>query len=680
MNRKGRNLMYKQFIYKTIHKLLSIFLVTIMLANMALPVLADGPIQIFLPLLVKDANDNNETEDELNNSDTESLIAPNLACPLDPAVADFQVMESNAGYTPGQFEVSDTGATQYRVNIDVPPGTAGLIPTIGLTYDSRGGNGLLGVGWSLTGLPKISRCSTTLAQHGFIDGVDFDDNDQFCLDGQHLVAVQTKEGAGETVYRTEQDTFAKVISYGVAGSGPASFQVQTKAGLTLEYGMTEDSRMEASGKPDVLAWAVNKISDTNGNYLTVSYTEDNANGEHYPTRIDYTGNDGAGLTPYNAVQFIYEERPNKVVGYVGGAQMSSSQRLKAIQTFAEGGLVRDYQLAYDLSPSTGRDRLTQLTECNGQGGCLAPTTFEWQDGVNAFEVQDEFPVEAFGGWHNTPELIRVMDVNGDGLMDLVFGPGENGKWSVLKSTGSSFIVEKGWATDAFKEWHNTPELIRPMDANGDGLMDLVFGPGENGKWSVLKNTGSSFIVEKGWATDAFTEWRNTPALIRPMDVNDDNMMDLVFGPSENGKWSVLKSTGSSFIVEKGWATGVFAGWRNTPELIRPIDVNGDRMMDLVLGPGENGKWSVLKSTGTSFVVEKGWAIDTLGNWNTLSRRIWPLDVNGDSLIDFLFGPSEAGEWVVLRSAGPKPCDHPQSGQYPKSDLWGWPRPSPGLWC
>jgi len=65
-----------------------------------------------------------------------------------------------------------------------------------------------------------------------------------------------------------------------------------------------------------------------------------------------------------------------------------------------------------------------------------------------------------------------MDANGDGLMDLVLGPNSIGKWSVLKNTGSSFIVEKGWATDAFKEWHTTPELIRPMDANGDGLMAL----------------------------------------------------------------------------------------------------------------------------------------------------------------------------------------------------------------
>ncbi len=59
---------------------------------------------------------------------------------------------------PGQFDVSPTGAALYSVPIEVPPGTGGMSPALTLDYDSDGGNGLLGVGWNLGGLPSIGRC------------------------------------------------------------------------------------------------------------------------------------------------------------------------------------------------------------------------------------------------------------------------------------------------------------------------------------------------------------------------------------------------------------------------------------------------------------------------------------------------------------------------------------------
>src|SRR5690606_25760458 len=80
---------------------------------------------------------------------------------------------------PGKFEVTDTGAASYTIPIQVVPGTAGLEPKLSLQYDSRSGNGLLGVGWSLSGLPSITRCGRTIAQDGVTGGVAYDANDRF---------------------------------------------------------------------------------------------------------------------------------------------------------------------------------------------------------------------------------------------------------------------------------------------------------------------------------------------------------------------------------------------------------------------------------------------------------------------------------------------------------------------
>lgn len=109
-------------------------------------------------------------------------------------------------------------------------------PALSLVYNSNSGNGLLGVGWSLAGLSTIHRCPRTLVQDGVKGGISFDANDRFCLDGQRLVAINGAYGGNGTEYRTEIDSFTRIISYGTAGSGPAWFKVWTKSGQVMEYG------------------------------------------------------------------------------------------------------------------------------------------------------------------------------------------------------------------------------------------------------------------------------------------------------------------------------------------------------------------------------------------------------------------------------------------------------------
>ena len=69
-------------------------------------------------------------------------------------------------------------------------------------------------------------------------------------------------GADGAEYRTETESYTRIVSYGSAGNGPAWFKAWTKSGQIMDYGNTADSRIEAQGKPTVRVWAVDKISDT----------------------------------------------------------------------------------------------------------------------------------------------------------------------------------------------------------------------------------------------------------------------------------------------------------------------------------------------------------------------------------------------------------------------------------
>ena len=72
--------------------------------------------------------------------------------------------EELVGSIPGQLSVQQ-GAAVYTIPIEVPPGVAGMQPDLAITYNSNGGNGLLGVGFSLSGLSTITRCGQTIAQN-----------------------------------------------------------------------------------------------------------------------------------------------------------------------------------------------------------------------------------------------------------------------------------------------------------------------------------------------------------------------------------------------------------------------------------------------------------------------------------------------------------------------------------
>ena len=89
---------------------------------------------------------------------------------LGALVAASAQAQAVVGRTDGVASVAATGSARYSIPLSLPPGTKGLAPALAITYDSRSGNGLLGVGFRLTGLSRIQRCARTLAQDGYVAG------------------------------------------------------------------------------------------------------------------------------------------------------------------------------------------------------------------------------------------------------------------------------------------------------------------------------------------------------------------------------------------------------------------------------------------------------------------------------------------------------------------------------
>ena len=515
--------------------------------------------------------------------------------------------ETVAGVTAGALSVESSGAARYRVPIDVPPGVAGMEPDLSLVYGSGGGNGLLGVGWSLGGLSVIHRCAQTLAQDNVNGGVNLDAGDRFCLDGQRLIAISGAYGADGTEYRSEIDGFARITSFGSAGTGPESFTVETKSRRILEYGVTADSRVEQEGGATVRFWALNRVFDPMGNIMDLVYDENTLDQTFKIQRIDYASNSVAATTPQSKVEFVYEARPDHRSGYLAGSVLNTTERLQRIETWTDGAKVREYRLAYHDDTVTSLSRLASLTECDAGTQCLAPITFGWEVEPAGFTENTGYSLPV----HYDDKNAIFADVNGDGLIDYLYGNGAT--QATWINTGS------GWQQDtAFRPpksfWVYNSESYATglkrgtlVDVNGDGLPDFVqaFSNAASARTTWL-NTGSGWAVDAGYKPPFQTnydaqQWYDTSTggeeptkvtnyyylnrdLGNFVDLNGDGLVD----------FATAYSVGGTSVLQTWRNTG--SGWVEDPALAPPglVYVHNDYIASL--GQLHEGTTEVLKQT------------------------------------------------------------------------------------
>ncbi|MGD0867067.1 MAG: VCBS repeat-containing protein, partial [Rhizomicrobium sp.] len=439
-----------------------------------------------------------------------------------------------------------------------------MVPALSLDYSSQNASdGLEGWGFTLSGLPSVTRCAMTYAQDGIHGGVNFNVNDRFCLEGQRLIAVNGTYGANGTEYRTEIDGFSKIVSYGASGSGPLYFLIWTKSGQIMEFGNTADSRgplvsptctypstCQTGPAGTVRVWAVDKISDTRGNYIQVTYdngTPDTTYGQVYPTKIAYTGNTVTGLMPYNSVQFAYTTRIDDPPTYQAGALLQTTKLLSNIETYAGTTLVHNYYLQYwgplDASyPAI----LYQVTLCgyNAQQvrSCLAPTTFGWQ-GSNVMSPPSAVTNPLSGELH-TPDDNNLSAVfNSHGLTDVVelaaagtacpnttqsvyFGSG-NGYTFTPSNINVIYNPTTNYDCNSTTNFFQNGTYL--LDIDGDGLTDVLNRQystqdgnlGFTGYWYVLHNNGAGSLN-----TVSYLNIGDYPPSIG--DFNGDGRSDIYF--------------------------------------------------------------------------------------------------------------------------------------------------------
>lgn len=547
-----------------------------------------------------------------------------------------------AGALPGDFSVDVNGSAVYSIPLQLPEGTAKLMPSLAFVYHSAIRNGLLGMGWTMQGLSAISRTPATVAQDGHHGSVSYDQNDRFALDGQRLMVIEGSYGSSNAVYHTEIESWVQVVpvynNQSETGHGPDGFLVHMKDGRRCEYGLTEDSKIPVSpSNPVIREWALNKVTDRHGNYMTLSYQRDVGNSAYYPSRIEYTGN--TNMAPKRSVQFQYESRTDVEVAYTGGAAVKTTQRLRGVTTYVNQRLVLQYQLEYQYGHATGRSQLRSLTLLDGNGKALTPTQFEWQD--------EQGPLLQAGQLLPTTEIpygstLLPMDVNGDGRTDLVCAYQDSQRKLKLmlflaKPDGSGYqagisLPDSGLSFGG--------EFL-PMDVNGDGCTDFVYAVNQSGKLAL-----TVFVS----AVNAQGNWTLTPGPLHgggpsgiqyggklmPGDINGDGAADLVYAYNDGGNLALitLLSNGSSFSRPNNNVTTTTL--RYSGQCI-PLDLDGDGLTDILYAYNNNNSldFAWLRSNGTTLEQQTGSRL-TASPALPFGGTLLPIDANGDGLVDLVY--------------------------------------------
>ncbi len=369
-----------------------------------------------------------QTPQELLNSGrsfikSASFLLPNAV--IQSLTGELPAHDATVGSTPGEAGVSG-GSASYNIPVALPPGRKGMQPNISLSYSSKGGNGVAGMGWNISGLSSVHRCPQTLEQDGQIRAVDYSMNDRLCFDGQRLVATSGTYGAVNTQYATEIDSFARITQMGGDLNAINSyFKVEFKSGEIAYFGGTttaaNNARSIAGGVTKPLSWMIARTEDRLGNNIVYTYSSF-GDGEYQPAAIFYTG--------FNAtqgdrkVEFLYEARPttnganDQSSSYLSGGLTRQTKRLTTIKTWVNTEAVREYRLNYGATVSTtsGRSLLRSVQECamlSGAPTCRRPISFNWSEGAIQYQFRAETTVAQWG-----PGKIQgIGDLDGDGSKD-----------------------------------------------------------------------------------------------------------------------------------------------------------------------------------------------------------------------------------------------------------------------
>ena len=250
------------------------------------------------------------------------------------------------------------------------------------------------------------------------------------------------------------------------------------------------------------------------------------------------------------------------------------------------------------------------------------------------------------------EGVRFVDLNGDGLVDMLkgywddLGHGDKLAWL---NTGSGWASAASYNPPVeFAKFNSAADEymdcgVRLVDLNGDGLVDMIKGylNGTVSEWGAWINTGSGwsvdqsqwhpkdYFIKRRWMTDSHPDdalyfepgYYSYENGVRMLDVNGDGRLDLLKSLLEEGsnfRYGTWLNTGNGWTGDQPALhldINIVFSEQNSSTLptgydlgVRLVDLNGDGLTDLIRSEDINGTGSIPIRV-TYLNTGKGWQSD-----------------------------------------------------------------------
>lgn len=585
------------------------------------------------------------------------------------------------GSTGGVFDVSDLGSASYTIPINVPNGVGGMQPSISLNYNSQGGNGIMGMGWSLSAVSAITRVPNNIYNDKKVTGVQLNAEDRFAIDGNRLIVTNMNYGEPTSEYHTELESYRTVTANGQLGTGPSSFTVKDAEGRTFEYGLSTNSRGLIPGKMEPYMWLLEKVSDLNGNSMLYKYS--NNAGELYLMSIEYTYPQNGSPAQYS-VDFTYDTKPDPQFSYLAGYKIATTLKLNKIAVTQKSPLkyIRTYNLNYALDYYTHLISVTELGNANLEK--FSPTVFEYGEESNIHELSPT------GLSFDGAVTYISGDYNGDGLSDFITlpkdynNPQNYNNWDLYLNTGNGFSLTQsvplGATPNDIKEYEKPVgrnDITSFIDFNGDGKEDFLYRERDNiasgyDKYKIFLSNGSSL---NEYATIFLNEnygplWHTYP-LIGDFDGDGKTEVLVLRGSLNVTSTSPLNYIiGENYLIPQGntylapflWNMPFDAAYTSVSGLtgskLFVIDYDGDGKSEVLSIWHNNGvNYAQVFRMNVSFdannkpiIGNPAFVQVATDNYPTLSHDIFPGDFNGDGITDYLTWIASSG-WKIAYGNG-----------------------------
>lgn len=535
--------------------------------------------------------------------------------------------------------VPATGTATLRMPIPATPGRGDVLPDLALEYDAGAGNGLFGVGWSVS-LPKITRKTSRSVPA-------YDGTDTFLLSGAELVRavaddvaeapavpyVRSDDGHRVERFRPRvEGALTRVERWTDELSGEVHWRTISRASVTSVFGRSAGCRVaDPDDERRVFGWLIEERHDDLGNVVAFDYAREDLAGiegappseahrrgrpqaERHLKRIRY-GNAAPGIADGWVFEVVLDygdhdpdlptpdpDRPwsrrlDPFSGYRAGFELRTQRLCRRVLMFhthpalgPQPRLVRSVDLTYDEDPVLSR--LVAITQVGYD-----------RDTDDGPYLPDAMPASRFSYTPATLDrTVRVLPLSGPqglgpGLVDghdLIDLDGEGvpgilssaaGTWWYRTNLGGGrfappvVVAESPTITDR-------ADQRALVDVTGDGLPDVL----------VMDRdlAGYSARDVPGW--EPFRAFASVPSVdlaaspVRMVDLTGDGRADILRDGVEGLWWH--ESLGTRGFGAAAAVTSALAGssepqpgpalvLADAEHVVFLADMSGDGLSDLV---------------------------------------------------------------------------------------------------